>query len=105
MKRRALRRKTKLGRASWSLTGRYDVTTFAHGRAGCRHETQRNCITVGLDDGTQGVQEPGEATVGSPKQVALVQADTRGKNVSVVLFQTGAVVRVSRSIQRIHASV
>ena len=81
-----------------SLTGRYDGVGITHGRV-CRiHEPRLNCITVGLNVGSQGVRGPGEDTVGSPKQVALVQAYTRGKNVSVAKVQTGAVVRVSCSI-------
>jgi hypothetical protein len=94
-----------VGRRNGSLIGRYDGNGFAHVRAGRIHEPRLNCIAVGLNGGIQGSRAPGEDTVGSPKQVAPVQADTRGKNVSVALVQTGAVVRVSRSIQRTRASV
>ena len=83
MKTSALHRKMKPGMASGSRIGCYDGICFAHARAGSIHEPRTSCITVGLDDGTQSLRVLGEATVGSPKQVALVQADTRGKNVSV----------------------
>jgi len=69
------------GRRNGSLTGRYDRVVHPNGQR--RDEPRLNCITVGLKDGPQGWRGLGDGTVGSPKQVALVQADTRGKNVSV----------------------
>lgn len=102
--KRALRRKTKPGMASRSLTRRY-VSALLGIRPLRGHETGLNCITVGLNGGSQGLQEPGEATVRSPKHGALVQADTRDKNVSTDLLQPGAVVRVSCPIWDSEASV
>lgn len=89
-----------VGRRSGSLIGMYDLRSLVcfHGHARSWDENRLNCITVGLNGGCQGLAEPGKATVGSPKQVALVQADTRGKNVDADLLQTGAVVRADRPI-------
>jgi hypothetical protein len=102
--KRALRRKTKPGMASRSLTRRYMSALLGKGSRRS-HETGLNCITVGLDGVRQGLQEPGEATVRSPKHGALVQADTRDKNEKADLLQTGPVVRVSRPIWDSEASV
>lgn len=87
-----------VGGRNGALTRRYDAGGSAHGRAATWHETGLNCITVGLNDWLQGVREPGEDTVGSPKQAAPVQADTGSKNVAAQQVHRSRVVRADRPI-------